>query len=256
MANSEGWAIAPPTRVERTARHIRVRAGDTLVADSDRALFLSWYGPTRLPTYALPDRDVRTELLRASPTPGDDPAMVDHDIHIGDLVIERAAKLLDKVPEEAHRAEGHWTFLWDDGVRWFEEAEEVHIHARDPKHRVDAIPSDRHVRVEVDGEVVAESTRPVAVFETSLPTRWYLPPEDVRQDLLTPSGTVTHCPYKGQARYWSVRAGGSDHQDLVWSYPDPIDEQPRLAGLLSFYNEHVDLVIDGVRVPRPKTPWS
>lgn len=253
----ETWAVAPPTRVERTDRRIRVRVGDTLVADSERALLLSWYGPGRLPTYAIPARDVHTELVRPSPSPGDDVAMIDHDIHVGYRVLERAAKLLDKVPEEARRVEGYWTFLWDAGVEWYEEAQRVHTHARDPQHRVDALPSDRHVRVELDGEVIAESTRPVALFETHLPTRWYLPPDDVRMDLLTPTATRSTCPYKGHAHYWSVRAGGTDHDDLAWGYDDLLDDGPHpVKGHVCFFDEHVDMVIDGVRVPRPKTPWS
>lgn len=256
MTAEESWAVAPPSRVETTARHIRVRVGDEVVADSQRALFLSWYGPTRLPTYALPARDVRTDLLLPSAGPSADVSMIDHDIHLGDRVVEHAAKLLDKLPDDLRRADGYWTFSWDDGVRWFEEAQEVHVHARDPQHRVDAIPSDRHVKVLVDGEVVAESDRPTAVFETHLPVRWYLPAGDVHQDRLTPSPTVTGCPYKGRARYWSVRAGGTDRDDLVWSYPEPIAELPGVKGLLCFFDEHVDMTIDGVKVPRPVTPWS
>jgi uncharacterized protein (DUF427 family) len=252
----ETWAVAPPSRVEKTARHIRVRVGDEVVADSRRALFLCWYGPGRLPTYAVPARDVRTELLRPSAGGGVDAAMIDHDIHVGDRVIEHAAKLLAELPDELRRAEGYWTFSWDDGVRWFEEAQEAHVHARDPQHRVDAIPSDRHVKVLVDGVVVAESGRPTAVFETHLPVRWYLPAEDVDQSVLTPTTTVSRCPYKGEARYWSVRAGDTEHADLVWSYPDPIAELPGVKGLLCFFDEHVDMVIDGVKVPRPVTPWS
>lgn len=102
-------------------------------------------------------------------------------------------------------------------MQWFEEALEIHVHARDPPKRVDAVPSERHVRVELAGELVAESRRPLALFETSLPTRWYLPAHDVAWDKLEPSDTVTQCPYKGTARYWSVRAGGQLHRDVAWS---------------------------------------
>ena len=225
----------PPRHVEPTPRWIRVRAGDTWIADSRRAELLVEYGPGRLPTYILPPEDVRTDLL----TP-------EGDLRVNGHVLERVAR----------RVDDGWTFAWDGRVTWFEEATEVVVHPRDPKHRVDAIPSERHVVLEVGGEVVAESRRPTAVFETSLPIRWYLPPEDVRQDLLEPSSTVTSCPYKGTARYWSVRAGGELHEDLVWSYPDPIPEQPRLKGLLAFFDERVDLTIDGERQDRPKTPWS
>jgi uncharacterized protein (DUF427 family) len=132
----------------------------------------------------------------------------------------------------------------------------VHVHARDPSKRVDVVPSERHIRVELDGEVVADSSRPHALFETWLPTRWYLPMEDVRRELLVPSDTVTRCPYKGTAAYWSVTVGDTRHGDVAWSYAEPVPECPRIAGLVCFFNERVDLIVDGVAQPRPRSPWS
>jgi uncharacterized protein (DUF427 family) len=112
------------------------------------------------------------------------------------------------------------------------------------------------VQVFVEGELVAESRRPVAVFETGLPTRWYLPPEDVRTDLLEPTDSSTGCPYKGTARYWAVRTPKRTFKDLAWAYDEPLDEIPAIKGLISFYNERVDLVVDGDHVGRPVTEWS
>jgi uncharacterized protein (DUF427 family) len=132
----------------------------------------------------------------------------------------------------------------------------VFVHPRDPYHRVDVVHSSRHVKVVVDGEVVAETTRPRLLFETGLPTRYYIPKLDVRMDLLQPTDSVTACPYKGRARYWSVRVGDRTLKDLVWSYPAPIPECPKIEGLLSFYNERVDIYVDGELQPRPKTQWS
>jgi uncharacterized protein (DUF427 family) len=106
------------------------------------------------------------------------------------------------------------------------------------------------VVVEVDGEVVADSVKPTLLFETGLPVRYYLPKTDVRMDLLVPTDTVTHCPYKGQAEYWSVRTQKREHRDLVWSYPAPLPESQRIIGLVCFYNSRVDLVVDGVRHER------
>jgi uncharacterized protein (DUF427 family) len=146
------------------------------------------------------------------------------------------------------------TFSWRD-LTWFEEDEELMAHARDPHKRVDVVPSSRHVRVELDGQVLAESSRPLVLFETSLPPRYYLPAEDVVADLV-PSETETICPYKGVARYWSVPVGDRVVEDVVWSYPTPIPENPRIAGRLCFLNEKVDLVVDGERQVRPVTPWS
>jgi uncharacterized protein (DUF427 family) len=110
--------------------------------------------------------------------------------------------------------------------------------------------------IEEDGEVVADSRRPHAVFENPLPTRWYLPADDVRWELLEPSDTVTRCPYKGTTEFFGVRAGGALHPDRAWSYRDPIPECPAIKGLVCFFNEHVDLIVDEERLPRPFTPWS
>lgn len=118
------------------------------------------------------------------------------------------------------------------------------------------MPSERHVRVELDGELVADSHRPHTLFETTLPTRWYLPLEDVRHDVLVSSTTVSRCPYKGTASYWSVRIGNVFHPDVAWTYREPVPECPRITGLVCYFNEEVDLIIDGVPQERPRTPWS
>jgi uncharacterized protein (DUF427 family) len=146
------------------------------------------------------------------------------------------------------------TFSWRD-LTWFEEEEPLLAHARDPHKRVDVAPSTRHVRVEADGVLLAESRRPLLLFETTLPVRYYLPPEDVRTELL-PSATSSTCPYKGVADWWSVRLGDRVVEDLAWSYPAPVPENPRIAGRVCFRNEWVDLVVDGERLERPVTPWS
>ena len=249
----------PPFRMEPTPRWIRVRAEGEWIADSREALLLSWHGPGTLPTYCLPAESVRTDLLTPSAPDAPSPAgfMAPHDIRADGEPIAAAAFLLRDSPPPFETAETHWTFTWGDPrVEWYEEATHVLVHARDPRHRVDAIPSERHVRVELDGELLAESRRPLALFETGLPTRWYLPAEDVRQELLVRSDTATRCPYKGAARFFSVRRGDEVQPDLAWSYPDPIPENPRIAGLIAFFNERVDLVVDGERPKRPFTPWS
>jgi uncharacterized protein (DUF427 family) len=112
------------------------------------------------------------------------------------------------------------------------------------------------VRVELDGELLAESRNPTILFETGLPPRFYLPLPDVRRELLRPSDSATHCPYKGTAGYWSVQVNGKLYEDLVWIYRTPLPESQKVAGLACFYNERVDLVIDGVREERPATPFS
>jgi len=123
-------------------------------------------------------------------------------------------------------------------------------------HSITITPADLHVEVVVNGEKVAESDRPVLLEETGLPTRYYLPREDVRTDLLHPTASETVCPFKGQASYWSVEAGGESHDDLVWSYESPIPDAEGITGLLSFFNERVDVVVDGEKLPRAESPYS
>jgi uncharacterized protein (DUF427 family) len=248
--------FAPEPFVEPSPRHVRVRLGDLTIADTRRALLLSWYGPGMLPTYAIPPDDVRVEHLRPSSTTGGLPHCSTHDVTGDDREVPAAAFRFDDPPADLAQVAGHWTFAWDHGLAWFEEALEVHVHARDTRKRVDVVPSDRRVRIEVDGVLLAESERPHALFETSLPTRWYLPFEDVRTERLVASDTTTRCPYKGTAAYWSVPVGDTLHRDLAWSYAEPVIECPRIAGLVAFFGERVDLWVDGELVERPRTPWS
>ncbi len=152
--------------------------------------------------------------------------------------------------------DGYTRIQWDGVDAWFEEDEEVFKHPRDPYHRVDVRDSSRHVTVSIDGVVVAESTRPRLLFETGLPTRYYLPKLDVRMDLLTPTTTSSVCPYKGLAEYWSVTTNDTTHVDYAWGYRDPIPEAFKIAGLVCFYNEKVDIEVDGKREARPLTPFS
>jgi uncharacterized protein (DUF427 family) len=139
---------------------------------------------------------------------------------------------------------------------WLEEDEPVYTHPRDPHTRVDILASSRHVRVEIDGITVADSRSPRILFETGLPPRYYLPLTDIRTDLLRPSHTQTHCPYKGAASYWSVEAGDRLHEDIVWIYRTPLPESQKIAGLAAFYDEKVDVFVDGVAERRPHTKFS
>jgi uncharacterized protein (DUF427 family) len=145
-------------------------------------------------------------------------------------------------------------FDWAALDAWFEEDEQVFVHPRNPYVRVDALRSTRPMRVELDGVVLAESPAPVMVFETGLPTRYYLDPTELDFDHLIPSGTVTSCPYKGTTSgYWSVRAGDTVQPDLAWAYAFPTRQLQPIAGLVAFYNEKVDLFLGGQRLERPQT---
>ena len=112
-------------------------------------------------------------------------------------------------------------------------------------HTITTIPSTKHVVVTVGGEKLAETDRPVLLDETGLPTRYYLPREDVRTDLLRPTDTRTTCPFKGQASYWSAEVDGEVYEDLVWSYENPIPQAAEIAGLLCFYPDRAELIVDG-----------
>jgi len=237
-----------PERVEPTPRRIRVRLGDRLVADSTRALLLIQYGPGGLPTYFLPRDDVAIDAL------GDEVRGPDGQSTWS--VRARHARADRAAWTHPHpKLAGHVTFSWRQ-LEWYEEDERVVVHALDPYKRVDTRRSSRQVEIRVGGETVARSVRPLLLFETSLPTRYYLPFADVRVEFLEPSDTVTVCPYKGRARYWSVRAGGVRVPDAAWSYPDPIPENPKIRDLVCFFTERVDLFVDGVAQGRTVSPWS
>ena len=139
---------------------------------------------------------------------------------------------------------------------WYEEEEEIFVHPRDPHHRVDTVPSSRHIRVEIDGVTVAETRRPYLLFETGLPVRYYIPQEDIRMELLEPSRAHTFCPYKGEASYWSIKIGDQLYRNYVWGYMDPLEESPKIKGLPSFFNEKMQIYVDGDLEERPETPWS
>lgn len=251
----EAALMQPPKSVEPTARWVRVKLGGSTVADSRRAMLLIQYGqPPTLPTYFFPRADVAEDAL-VDPSEQLD-GSVQWAVEAGGRRAERGAWTLSDSDGSLAELRGMVTFDWWGDLDWYEEEQRLFAHARDPHKRVDAIPSSRHVRVEVDGTAVAESKRPVLLFESPLPVRYYLPQEDVRMDLLEPSETTSLCPYKGKARYWSLRLGDKDKRDLAWSYPDPIPENPRIKDLVCFFNERVDLDVDGERLPRPVTPWS
>ncbi|HEV2216135.1 MAG TPA: DUF427 domain-containing protein [Candidatus Dormibacteraeota bacterium] len=236
--------------IELSPRRVRAYFGGKLVADSQRALLV--YETKRPPAYWFPVGDVRMEHLEQRDQSNSSTEIIRWRLRVNDMVSENGARAYAKPAGELAALEDHLTFYWDEMDAWFEEDEEVFVHPRDPYTRVDTAHSSRHVRVEIGGVVVAETRRPVLLFETGLPTRYYIPKQDVRMDLLQPTASVTRCPYKGVARYWSAPIGDRMIQDVVWSYPAPIPECPKIENLLSFYNERVDLYVDGVLQERDR----
>ena len=238
--------------IELSPRRVRTYFGGELIADSDRVLLV--YETRRPPAYWFPIEHVRMEFMEAKDR--SDGSSRRWQLHVKDRVLDNAARAYSKPAEDRAALQGHLTFYWDRMDAWFEEDEEVFVHPRDPYTRVDTVHSSRHVRVEIGGVVVAETRRPVLLFETGLPTRYYIPKQDVRMDLLVPTDSTTRCPYKGVARYWSGPIGDNMITDVVWSYPAPIPECPKIENLLAFYNERVDLDVDGVLQDRPISPFS
>jgi uncharacterized protein (DUF427 family) len=261
-------------RVEPTSKRVRAEVGGgVVVAETDRAV-LVWEPRRVVPTYAVPVDDLRGELRPSTSGParlGEGTGFAIPDVtslRVLDPRVPFSARLTEGEPLELV-AEGGvveafrpadpdlagYVVLDFDGARWFEEDEPIAGHPRDPFHRVDVRSSSRHVQLSLDGQLLAESRRPRLVFETLLPPRYYLPPQDVLARLV-PSETRTTCAYKGEASYWSVDLRDRRVPDLVWSYGEPLPDAGELRGYLAFFDERVDLVVDGVARERPTTPWS
>jgi uncharacterized protein (DUF427 family) len=241
-------------KIEPSHKRVRAYLAGQLVVDTLRP-FLVWEWPY-FPTYYLPARDVRARLIPAeatahSPDLGDG---VIYHVRAGMATAESAAMIYPDSP--LTRLRDLVRLEWKAMSEWFEEDEPVYTYPRDPYHRVDILGSSRHVRVEVDGVKVADSSRPQMLFETGNPPRYYLPLTDIRMDLLRPSVTHSQCPYKGTAEFWSVDTGSGLHQDLVWIYRTPLPESQKIAGHASFYNEKVDIYLDGVLQDRPASDFG
>jgi uncharacterized protein (DUF427 family) len=261
----------PTLRHEPIDKRIRATLGGATVIDTSRALLI-WEPRRVVPTYAVPVEDLDAEVVAG--TAGETGEGMGVDViampHIGDrpvldpsvpfsvrttegepLVVRR-----DGASAQAFRAadpdlDGYLIVDFDGFDEWYEEDERNVAHPRDPFHRIDIVHSSRHVRVERDGRVLAESSAPYLLFEPPLPVRYYLPREDVRTDLLRPSEKRTSCAYKGEASYLAL-----DGEDVAWTYPRPLREAGEVTDRVAFFNEHVDVVVDGERLERPVTPWS
>lgn len=264
----------PELRYEPTPKRVRASLGGTAVVDTRQAC-LVWEPRRITPVYAVREQELRATLAPpALPAAlveehpfalrqGADPTSLDPGTGFGRHTI--AGEEFDVVtgtaraPRAAFRPEdpdlGGYVILEFPAFDWLEDDEEIIGHPRDPFHRVDIRASSADVEVAFDGVTLARTHGAQLLYETMLPVRYYIPPEDVRLDLLAESPKRTACPYKGRARYWSVpdSAGG---RNLVWSYDRRFVDAAQIHGLFSFFNERVDLRVDGVLQPRPVTPWS
>ncbi|MBE9375318.1 DUF427 domain-containing protein [Saccharopolyspora sp. HNM0983] len=237
-------------RVEGSAKRVRAHLAGQVVADSRNPL-LVWEHPY-YPTYYLPAESVRAQLEPTGATqrvPGMGGGTV-CDVSVRGATAPGAAVRFEAPSggrDPLVRLE------WAAMQQWFEEDEPVYTHPRDPYKRVDVLASSRHVVVRAEDVVVADSVRPHVLHETGLPPRYYLPQTDVRTDLLRPSDTRTHCPYKGAATYWDLVVDGAEHRDAAWCYRTPLPESQKIAGLVCFYDERIDLSVDGMPQEHPRS---
>ena len=247
--------VVTTDHIEPAPRRVRAYLGDALVFDTTKALYV-WEWP-HYPQYYIPVGDINVNLL----VDEDHPQRLKrgtarrHGLRVGELHRPSSASVYgdDALPGLAGMVRFDWAAL----DVWFEEDEEVFVHPRNPYTRVDALRSTRRVRVELDGVVLADSSSPVLVFETGLPTRYYLNRTEVDFTHLVPTATETACPYKGRTSgYWSVRIGDDVHADLAWSYAFPTRDLLPITGLIAFYNEKVDTFVDDEPMPRPVTHFS
>jgi uncharacterized protein (DUF427 family) len=252
-----GSPDGPPLRIEPCGRRVRVVLAGRTIVDSTDVKYL--FERDHLPVYYFPLADVDQTVLERSEKTTHCPRKGDASywsVRVGDRVAPDAVWGYETPIEAAGGLAGHVAFYWKQFDHWYEEDEEVFVHPRDPYKRVDTLPSSRHVRIERDGVLLAESRRPVLLFETGIATRFYLPRADVKLDRLQESDTITQCPYKGRASYYSARIGDELVPDLAWTYTFPVPEAPRLEQLIAFFDEHVDTWVDGELRPRPVSNWS
>lgn len=233
-------------RYEPTAKRLRASLGSYAIADTTDGL-LVWEPRRVVPTYAVP-----AQALSADLRPVADPAS-QHTTDGRDYDVVTEATTLPSAafqPNDPDLAD--YLLLDFMAFDWREEDETIIGHPHDPFHRIDILHSSRHVRIELDGRLLAESTTPVLLFETLLPVRFYLPQTDLDAHL-EPSDTVTYCAYKGRASYFSLPGGRTD---IAWTYREPLREAEPIRDLVCFFDEHVDVIVDGQHRTRPHTPWS
>jgi uncharacterized protein (DUF427 family) len=248
-------AIVAVDHVEPVPRRIRATLAGETVLDTTHAVYVwEWQ---YYPQFYVPLADVRPGVL----VDEDHPQRLKrgtarrHGLRVGDVARPGTARVY--TDDAIDGLTGMVRFDWAAMDSWYEEDEEVFVHPRNPYTRVDALRSTRPVRVECDGVLLAESAAPVMVFETGLPTRYYLNRTEVDFSHLVPTDTETACPYKGRTTgYWSVRIGDTTHADLAWAYDFPTAPLLPIAGLVAFYNEKVDLIVAGERLARPVTHFS
>ena len=255
LVPATGYAVT----LEPIQKRVRAFVSGVAVVDSTRVVMMR--ETAHLGVYYFPLEDVRADLLVpsgklvGSPYKGDASYF---SVEVGGRVVADAAWRYLNPPSDCPDISGYVAFHWGAMDAWYEEDEEVFVHARDPLHRIDVLDSSRHVRVVIGGKIVADTRRGVFLFETSLPTRHYIPKLDVHFEHLRPSPMRTACAYKGRTTaYWSAETADGSVRDVAWSYEAPRPEAAKVANMVAFFNERVDAIfVDGVEMPRSQTMWN
>ena len=244
---------------EESPKWVRTMFGGETIADSTGVMILR--RANRLPVYCFPKEDVRMDLMEQTQHISEFPPQgtaTYWNIKVGNKIAENAAWNFLNPKDVWQSLKDYLIFEWGKMDSWYEEDEEVFVHLRDPYHRVDILKSTRKIRIVVGEQTVAETDRPLLLFETGFPTRYYIPKEDVHMNFLKPSDLKTRCPYKGIASsYWSIKVGDKILENCVWSIHDPLPAAYKIKDYLCFFNEKVDAIyVNNELVPKPKTPWS
>lgn len=266
------WGLMGELRFHPVRKWVRAKTADQLVVDSHDVM-LVWEPRRVVGSYAVPAADIRGLLVPHRPDQADErPVHLEDGRPVLDPSTPFAAHSTPGatftirtetgdlpgagfVPEDPD-LHGYVILDWAAFTQWFEEDEEVLAHPHDPFDRIDCLRSSRHIQIRHQGTTLADTTRATLLFETPLPTRYYLPADDIAMDLLQPSPSHTLCAYKGRARYWSATVGEEMLPDIAWSYPEPLHDAEPVSDLIAFFTERLDLIVDGEPQPRPRTPWS
>ena len=246
---------APEPRWITSPKRLRVFFGGAPVVDSARANLFRGGGP---PVYYFPKDDVQPGALAATARTETNArgTMSLFDVRVGERIAEGAAWEYTEPAGDVPFLTGMLAFRWNAMDAWYEEEEEVFVHAKDPFKRIETLRSNRHVEVYAAAGKVADSSSSVLLIEPGHPLRYYIPKMDVRMDLLRPTPTESRCPYKGKANYYSVETESGLLEDAAWCYKYPTTETAAVAGMVCFFNERVDAIcVDGQELEKPVTSW-
>lgn len=230
---------------EPLRRRMRVHLAGEWIADSESVVLL--HEPGRYPVAYFPLKDVRPDVLLNDTRRTQHQDLGDtawFEVRVGDRVAKHAAWRHQALPTFASILQDRVAFAWPAMDAFYEEDERIIGHAADAYHRIDIRQSSRHLIAQVEGQVIAETTRPLVLFESGFAPRWYVPREDVDSSALSPSPFQTFCPYKGLASYYNV----GDHRKVAWSYTKAWPEVARISNLLSFDQDLIDVFLDGQKL--------